>query len=116
MEAEMQQDVQEFTKKRQQLLMVGNQKNQLEMQKTAVTEALKELNETKEEKVYKAVGNILVLKDTEIVKKELQELIEQTDLRVKTLAKQEESLINRLNKLKTGLEGKMAEKEEGEEK
>ena len=111
MEDEAQQNVQEFAKKRQQLILVGNQKQQLELQKAALNEGLKELNETKETKVYKAIGNILILKDIESIKKELTDLVEQTDLRVKTLVKQEESLVNRLNKLKAGLEGRLTEPE-----
>ena len=106
-EMENQQDVQEFVRKRQQLLTISNQKQQLQAQHAALEAALKELSESAEPKVYKAIGNILILKDITDVKKELSETVEQADLRVKTLAKQEESLVNRLNKLKAGLEGKL---------
>ena len=96
----------EFERSRSQLFTVSAQKQQAQMQSSALQQALDELAKTKEKRVYKAVGNILIQTDTPIVKKELEEKKESTDLRVKTLQKQEDSLVNRLNKLKSELESK----------
>jgi len=94
----------EFERNRVQLLNTTGQKQQMQLQSGAMEQALEELEKTKEKKVYKAVGNILIQCDTEKVKKELKEKKEGTDLRIKTMQKQEESLVNKLNKLKAELE------------
>jgi len=96
----------EFERSRSQLFTVSGQKQQLQMQSSALQQALDELAKTKEKRVYKAVGNILIQTDTPIVKKELEEKKESTDLRIKTLQKQEDSLVNKLNKLKSEIESK----------
>lgn len=100
----IQQKIVEFERNRSQLLATSAQKQQLQIQSQTLGFTLDELGKTKEKQVYKAVGNILVLSDTDKVKKETREKKESADLRVKTLQKQEESLINRLNKLKTEIE------------
>ncbi|MEK6973259.1 MAG: prefoldin subunit [archaeon] len=104
-EAAMQQKVVDFRKSREQLMMISGQKQQIQAQAFAISEALKELKETKEKKVYKAVGNILVLKDVDLVKTELDEVSEKFNLRVTTLQKQEDALLERLNKLRAEIEG-----------
>lgn len=104
-EAAMQQKVMDFRKSREQLMMISGQKQQIQAQAFAMNEALKELNETKEKKVYKAVGNILVLKDVDAVKNELKDVSEKFNLRVATLQKQEDALLEKLNKLRADIEG-----------
>ena len=101
---ELQQSIMEFEKNRNQLMNIGSQKQQLQLQSSALGAGLEELGKTKEKKAYKAVANILVLCDVEDLKKELSEQKESSDLRVKTLQKQEDSLIERLNKLKSSIE------------
>lgn len=104
--------VAEFERSRTQLLNISAQKQQLQIQSLTLKQALDELAKTKEKKVYKAVGNILIQSETTKVKKELQEKKESVDLRLKTLQKQEDSLVNRLNKIKSELEtGQKAETE-----
>lgn len=109
--AEDEKTIQEFNRARQQLLLVSNQKQQLQMQVAAMSAALKELEETNEEKVYKIVGNVMLKKDKTEVKKELEEAKKNLESRIETLQKQEDSLVNRLNKLKAKLE-KSAESKE----
>ncbi len=94
----------EFEQNRVQLLNVSGQKQQLQMQSMAMGQALEELAKTKEKKVFKAVGNILIQSDAAAVKKELKDKKESVDLRIKTLQKQEDSLVNKLNKLKSEIE------------
>jgi len=101
---EIQAKAMEFERNRSQLMNVSAQKQQLQMQHTALANSVEELSKTKEKKVYKAVGNILVQAETADAKKELQEKKESVELRIKTLQKQEDSLVNRLNKLKSEIE------------
>ena len=103
-----QQDLMEFERNRNQLLSISAQKQQLQFQTSALKSALDELEKTSEKKVYKAVGNILIQAPVTDVKKELKENKESTDLRIKTLQKQEDTLVGKLNKLRRQIEGKDA--------
>lgn len=115
----MQSEIEEFKRKRQQLQLIAMQRRQLEAQTHTLTATLKELTESQQEKVFKAVGNILIQKNSSDVQKELTDLKDQADLRLKTLAKQEETLVTRLNKLKSQIEGSskgsMSEDEDDED-
>lgn len=102
---EMQKTLVEFEKNRNQLMNVSSQKQQLQMTVATLAKAIEELGKTSEKKVYQAVGNIMILKDAKEVKKDLTEQKESMDLRVKTLQKQEDALIDKLNKLKAEIEG-----------
>ncbi len=105
----------EFQRGREQLVAVGARKQQLQMQLAMVENALKELKESKQDKVYKLVGNIMIEKNAKDVEKELKELKETLDMRIETLQKQEDSLINKLNKLRAQIEGKTSESKEKKE-
>src|SRR3989338_7030455 len=102
--ANIQESIMEFEKARNQLLSISAQKQQLQLQSEALGQALDELKDSKEEKVFKAVGNILILKDAKEVKKEVDEQKETVDLRFKTVQKQEDALIDKMNKLKNEIE------------
>ncbi len=96
--------IQDFERSRVQLSAIEGQGQSLAIQAQVLGEALKELQETKEKKVFKAVGNILILTDVRRMEKELSEQKETIDLRQKTVKKQEESLMEKLNKLKAEIE------------
>ncbi len=115
-EQNIQQNVTEFERNRAQLMGISNQKRQLELQSNAFGAALTELKSTKEKKVYKAVGNILVLSDVKRVEKELSEQKESADVRLKSLQKQEETVIDKLNKLKSMIEKSAGNAAPGKEK
>ncbi|MAG22275.1 MAG: prefoldin subunit beta [Candidatus Diapherotrites archaeon] len=100
----IQQQIMEFEKNRNQLLGISAQKQQLQVQSQTLKITLEELDKTTEKQVYKATGNILILADTDKVKKETKEKMESADLRLKTIVKQEESLVNKLNKLRSEIE------------
>jgi len=102
---ELQQSIAEFERNRNQLLGISSQKQQLQFQSTALNSAIEELEKTQEKKAYKAVANIMVLCDVKDLKKEISEQKETADLRVKTLQKQEDALVEKLNKLKSRIEG-----------
>lgn len=101
-----QQSVAEFARTRDQLISISAQKQQYALQSATLQMSIDELSKTSEKKVYKAVGNILVLVDTAAAKKEVEEQKETLDLRIKTLQKQEDSSVQKLNKLKSEIEGK----------
>ncbi|MEM4662640.1 MAG: prefoldin subunit [Candidatus Diapherotrites archaeon] len=103
-EQQKQQKIIEFQRGREQLLSIGSRKQQLQMQLAMVESALNELKDSKQDKVYKLVGNILFEKNTKDAEKELKELKEQLESKIDTMQKQEDSLINRLNKLKSQIE------------
>ena len=98
------QSVAEFERARSQLLSVATQKGQLQLQSEALAKTVEELKKTKEEKVYKAAGNIVILMDAKTALKEVEEQKESVDLRFKTIDKQETSLTDKLNKLKSEIE------------
>lgn len=76
----------------QQMQAVVLQKENLNIQKIESEKALEELEKSKNEEVFKAVGPILVKSNKEEMTKELREKIETIDLRLKALEKQEEKI------------------------
>lgn len=112
--ADLNKSIQEFERSRVQLGAIENQVQSLTIQSQVVEEALKELKDTKEKKVYKAVGNILILTDTKKVEKELSDQKETIELRLKTVKKQEEATLDKLNKLKVEIEATQKATSKGE--
>lgn len=104
----------DFEKNRQTLGNILNQKQQLNVQLEVIAASMEELEATDEKTVMKIIGNIMVNKSTEEMKKELTEQKESFELRLKTVEKQEQSLMKKLNSLKAEIEG--SEKGAGEEK
>jgi len=116
---EMQKAIIEFERNRAQLINISNQKQQLQMHSAILKNALDELKKSAEEKVYQLVGNIMILKDKKQVEKELEEQKETTEMRIKTLQKQEDALMDKLNKLRADIEASqqtIAAEEQKEEK
>ncbi len=103
-EAEFQASLMEFEQNRNQLNSLANQKQQLQIQATALQQALDELEKSKEKKVLKNVGPVLISAPTDDVKKDLGERIESINLRLKTVSSQEQNLTVKMNKLKHELE------------
>lgn len=97
----------EFERNRQLLSNISSQKQQLQMQVDVFKNSREELNKTNEKTVMKVVGNLIVNKDKEEMKKELDERVESLELKLKTMEKQEESTTKKLNSLKSQLEGAM---------
>jgi prefoldin beta subunit len=97
--------VMDFERNRQLLGTISSQKQQLSVQNEVIMASLEELKGTKEKSVLKVVGNILVQKSVTDMKKELEEQKETTGLKLKTLEKQEENIIKKLNSIKAKVEG-----------
>ena len=104
----------DFERNRQILMGVSSQKQQTAMQLEMINASLEELSKTKEKSVYKVVGNVLFPKDSKEMEKELKDKKESFDLRLKTLEKQEETFIKKLNSMRAKLEGAGKEAEESE--
>ncbi|HOW29900.1 MAG TPA: prefoldin subunit, partial [archaeon] len=58
---------------------------------------LKELEKTKEEKVYKGVGNVFIYSDKSEVIKDTKDLKDTLDLRIKNIQKQEDAILKKIN-------------------
>jgi prefoldin beta subunit len=109
----------DFEKNRQMLSSIVAQKQQVAIQLEMINASLEEMNKTKEKTVYKVVGNVLFPKDSKEMEKELKEKKESTELRLKTVEKQEENIVKKLNSMRAKLEAEMKgekEKSETEEK
>jgi prefoldin beta subunit len=104
MEHEIQQQIMEFERQRQLLMSLGQQKQQMQMAASTANKALEELDKSKENSVYVAIGNILIQKEKKEVQKELKDQKETAELRLKTVEKQEENTLEKLNTLKSKIE------------
>lgn len=106
---ELQEKLVQFESGRNQLNMLSRQKQQLETQKEVLSQSVKELEKSTEKKVFKAMGSLLVQKDMADVRKELSDQVESTDLRLKSVVKQESTLVEKLNKLRVEIENSAKE-------
>lgn len=91
--------VQQFQMYQQQYQTILVQKEQMRLQELEIDKALEELKSTKDGKAYKITGPIMVKKDAEDLKKELEEKKEDMDVRVKTLNKAEERIKSKLKEM-----------------
>ncbi|MFC1685977.1 prefoldin subunit beta [Nanoarchaeota archaeon] len=82
------------------------QKQTLQFELSETSEALEELNNAKGE-VYKVVGQIMIKSEKDDLKKDLESKKEVSDLRVKNLEKQENSIKERLTKLRDEVMGEL---------
>jgi len=97
---------QEYLILQQQLRNVLIQKEAIKLQIAEIDTALSELEKTKEEKVYKVVGNVMIKKSKEEVEKELKESKEDLEIRVESLGKIEKDLIEKIKNIEERLKGK----------
>jgi prefoldin beta subunit len=99
-------DEQEYLSLQQQLRNVLIQKETLKIQVNEIELALEELKKTKEEKVYKVVGNIIVEKKKDEVERELNEIKEDSKIKINSLENLEKNLTERIKRLSEKLENK----------
>jgi prefoldin beta subunit len=71
----------------------------LKLKSREIEIVLEELEKSKEENVYKFVGNVLIKKPREEIIKELKDNKEVIDLRIKNLEKKKEELTKKLKEL-----------------
>jgi len=106
-ESEQRAAILDFERNRQMLGSISAQKQQVSMQVEMINASLEELGKTKEKTVYKVVGNVLFPKDAKEMEKELLEKKETSELRLKTVEKQEDTLIKKLKSIQSKLEEEM---------
>jgi prefoldin beta subunit len=95
----------EFQFYQQQLQTLLIQKESLKLQTAEIEGALEELGKTEQKNAFKIVGNVMVSKSVEELKKELQEMKEEIDLRINSLEKTEERIMNKLKDLQASIKG-----------
>lgn len=103
---EMQDKIAELQLLQQRLNLFANQKQVFQIQQIEVESALKELEKAKSP-VYKLVGEILIEKSPEDLKKELEEKKNDVDIRIKSLEKQEEKTKERALELQKEVTDKL---------
>lgn len=108
---QLQKDAIEFEQLRNQLQNLAAQKQQSNMQILSLRQAIDAIKETKEKKVLKNVGPILIAAPAADVEKELSERIEGLELRIKTWAAQEQTVTTKLNKLKSSIESELRKRQ-----
>ncbi len=94
---ETEQEIAQLQLYEQSLQSILMQKQQFQSQSLEIDSALKELEATKE--AYKIVGNIMVASKKEDLKKDLESKKETSNLRIKTLEKQENQIREKAKKL-----------------
>jgi prefoldin beta subunit len=95
----MSEDNNALARYKQQLMYLTSQKQQLEVQENVLDTTIKELKKTSEKKVYKGIGNVFILSDKEEVIKDTNDLKDTINLKIQTLQKQEDTIIQKLNSL-----------------
>ena len=88
----------------QQLQGIVSQKQTYMLQMHELEKALEHLAGVKDQKVYRAVGPLIIEAGKDEVKKELEENREDVDLRIKTLETQEEKIKKKLKENQKKLE------------
>lgn len=101
---EAQDKIAQFQGLQNQLQMISMQRQQLILQSADVDNALTELENVTGEKIYEAVGPLLIETNKESSGKKLRDNKEMVSTRIKILEKQEQKISNRLNELKTELQ------------
>lgn len=95
----------EFQFYQQQLQTLVIQKESLKLQVVEIESALEELNKTEQKQAFKIVGNVMISKGVEELKKELQDKKEEAELKIKSLEKTEERIVNKLKDLQALMKG-----------
>jgi len=100
----------QFQAYQQQMQSVMIQKESMKLQLMEIDRAMEELGKTKQATAYKITGNIMVSKPVGELKKELSDVKEEVDIRIKSLEKTEERLNGKLKELGEKLRGIEEEK------
>jgi prefoldin beta subunit len=100
----------QFQAYQQQMQSVMIQKESMKLQLMEIDRAMEELGKTKQATAYKITGNIMVSKPVGELKKELSDVKEEVDIRIKSLEKTEERLNGKLKELGEKLKGIEEEK------
>ena len=105
--ADAQKKIQELQMLEQNLQNFLGQKQNFQMQMVEIDSALEELAKT--DKAYKIVGNLMISSKKDELETELKGRKEMTELRIKSIEKQEKALKDRAGKLQKEVLGEMEE-------
>jgi prefoldin beta subunit len=97
--AQIQEKINKLSMMEQQLQSFLAQKQTFQAQLMEVDSAIDELKKT--QKAYKIIGNVMVLSDKESLVKELEQRKETTELRIKSLEKQETKMREKTGELQS---------------
>ena len=103
---QVQNQLAQFQQLQQQLQVLATQRLQLDAKLREVTTTLEELGKVAADTpVYRSTGALLLrVEDRAALTKELEDQKESIDLRAKTVKKQEEATLDKLNRLKSEIE------------
>lgn len=104
----IQHQIAQFQQMQQQAQAIAMQKQSVELQIRESEKALEELRKVEDDSdVYKTAGNLLIKVKKDDVDKELEEKLETLQLREKTVARQEERVMKRLQEMQASLQEAM---------
>ena len=95
--------IEQFQTLQQQLQSILLQKENVKLQHLETEKALDELMKSDVKEAYKIAGPIMIKKDADGIKKDLEERVGDLDLRLKTMEKTEEKIMNRLKEIEPKL-------------
>lgn len=104
-EQETQKKISQLQLMEQNLQALLGQRQQFQQKVVEINSALEELKKT--DKSYKIIGNIMVLKDSKELDKELSQKKEILEIRIKNVEKQEDQIRTKAKKLQEEVLSKM---------
>lgn len=104
----IQQQLNQFQQLQQQAQAVTVQKQNVEVQIQETTKAIEELKKTDENtEIFKTAGTLLIKVNYEEISKEMDEKLETLNLRLKTMTRQEERVLKKLQEMQTNIQTAM---------
>ncbi|MBS3052490.1 MAG: prefoldin subunit beta [Candidatus Aenigmarchaeota archaeon] len=91
--------INQFQVLQQQLQEILIQKENVKLQKLEFEKALEELNKTGSKEAYKIAGPIMIKRNSDEIKKEMQEKLDDIEIRLKTLNSTEDKITNKLKEI-----------------
>ncbi len=91
--------INQFQVLQQQLQEILVQKENGKLQKLEFEKALEELNKAGSKEVYKIAGPIMIKRNSDEIKKEIQEKLDDIEIRLKTLNSTEDKITNKLKEI-----------------
>lgn len=107
MPKQLQDKLAQFQTLQNQLQLTSMQKQQFFLQSAETDNALKALEEASSEKIYRTAGPLLIETTKDASEKKLKEDKELAETRIKMLEKQEKKMIEKLDELRTEIQGMM---------
>lgn len=104
----VQEQINQFQNLQQQAQAVAVQKQNLDIQINETERAIAELEKTDSDReVYKSAGNLLIKVDRDEVFEETKENLESLQLRQKTMERQEERVMKKLEEMQSSIQNAM---------